>query len=154
MDVSATSSTSTTSSSYKSYEEQTTLDKDEFLNLFLTELQNQDPLEPMDTSEMTSQLAQMAVVEQIGNLSVTIEEFQNSQSSMAEDMGAIKDMFAQTSQSFGLYSGLIGKEGYYYDQDGQGVSGQIDSIILRENEYYAVIGNTEVPVDQLYKVAE
>ena len=39
-------------------------DLNRFLNLLITQLQNQDPLEPLDANEFTSQLVQFASVEQ------------------------------------------------------------------------------------------
>jgi flagellar basal-body rod modification protein FlgD len=39
-------------------------ERDQFLTLFLTQLQNQDPTSPMDTNEMTNQLVQFTSVEQ------------------------------------------------------------------------------------------
>ena len=39
-------------------------DLNKFLTLLVTQLQNQDPLDPMDTNEFTSQLVQFASVEQ------------------------------------------------------------------------------------------
>lgn len=39
-------------------------DLNKFLNLLVTQLQNQDPLEPMDATQFTSQLVQFASVEQ------------------------------------------------------------------------------------------
>jgi len=39
-------------------------DLNRFLNLLVTQLKNQDPLDPMDSSEFTSQLVQFASVEQ------------------------------------------------------------------------------------------
>jgi len=39
-------------------------DLNKFLNLLVTQLQNQDPLEPMDANEFTNQLVQFANVEQ------------------------------------------------------------------------------------------
>lgn len=43
---------------------QLTNDFDDFLTLLTTQLQNQDPLEPMDSSEFTNQLVQFSSVEQ------------------------------------------------------------------------------------------
>lgn len=40
----------------------------DFLALLVTQLQNQDPLNPMDNAEMTSQLAQINTVEQLEQL--------------------------------------------------------------------------------------
>lgn len=39
-------------------------DLNQFLNLLVTQLQNQDPLEPLDSNEFTAQLVQFASVEQ------------------------------------------------------------------------------------------
>jgi len=36
------------------------LGKDDFLQLLVTQLQNQDPLNPMDSTEFTAQLAQFS----------------------------------------------------------------------------------------------
>ncbi|MGI9463639.1 MAG: flagellar hook assembly protein FlgD [Aestuariivirgaceae bacterium] len=40
------------------------LDYDNFLQLLVTQMQNQDPLNPMDSTEYTAQLAQFSNVEQ------------------------------------------------------------------------------------------
>lgn len=57
-DSSSTSSTSTSSDSYQ----------DLFLTLLTTELQYQDPLDPVDDTQMVSQLAEMSSLEQITSL--------------------------------------------------------------------------------------
>ncbi|MFJ2990552.1 flagellar hook assembly protein FlgD [Collimonas sp. NPDC087041] len=43
-----------------------------FLKLLVTQLNNQDPLNPMDNAELTSQLAQMSTVSGIENLNSTL----------------------------------------------------------------------------------
>lgn len=43
--------------------------QDQFLTLLVTQLRNQDPLNPMQNAELTSQLAQISTVEGISNLS-------------------------------------------------------------------------------------
>lgn len=50
------------------------LDQDAFLSLLTSELQNQDPLEPMDNSDMVSQLAEFANLEQITAMSETLSD--------------------------------------------------------------------------------
>jgi len=46
--------------------------QDRFLTLLVTQLQNQDPLNPMDNAQVTTQLAQMATVSGIGQLNNTL----------------------------------------------------------------------------------
>lgn len=49
-------------------------DFDDFLTLLTTQLKNQDPLEPMDTSEFTNQLVQFSGVEQQLRTNDTLED--------------------------------------------------------------------------------
>lgn len=50
-----------------------TMDKDDFLTLFVTQLQQQDPLNPKDGTEMAAQLAQFNSLEQMMNVNKTLE---------------------------------------------------------------------------------
>lgn len=45
-----------------------------FLTLLVTQMQNQDPLNPLDNAEVTSQLAQLNTVTGIENLNATLEQ--------------------------------------------------------------------------------
>ena len=45
----------------------------QFLNILLTQLQNQNPLDPMDTKEFTGQLAQFSALEQQINTNVKLD---------------------------------------------------------------------------------
>lgn len=58
--------------------------QDQFLTLLVTQMQNQDPLNPMDNAQVTSQLAQLSTVTGIDKLNVTLQSlmgsYQNSQS--------------------------------------------------------------------------
>ncbi len=47
--------------------------ENQFLTLLTTQLQNQDPMNPMDNSQLTSQLAQISTVEGITNLNTTLQ---------------------------------------------------------------------------------
>lgn len=58
------------------------LDKDDFLNLLITQLQNQDPLNPTDSAEFTAQLAQFSSLEQLGNVNDNLQELKNFQASI------------------------------------------------------------------------
>lgn len=51
----------------------TTMDKDAFLNLLVTQLRNQNPLEPMDNTEFIAQMAQFSALEQAQNTNRTVK---------------------------------------------------------------------------------
>ena len=44
-----------------------------FLTLLVTQLQNQDPMNPVDNAQMTSQMAQISTVSGIEKLNTTVE---------------------------------------------------------------------------------
>ncbi|MDT8363608.1 MAG: flagellar hook assembly protein FlgD [Nitrosomonas sp.] len=48
--------------------------QERFLKLLVTQMQNQDPLSPMDNAEVTSQLAQISTVSGIDKLNATLEK--------------------------------------------------------------------------------
>jgi len=58
------------------------LGKDDFMNLLVAQLQNQDPLNPMDSTAFTSQLAEFSSLEQLANVNENLEYLQMYQSSI------------------------------------------------------------------------
>ena len=60
----------------------TILGKDDFLTLLITQLQNQDPLDPTDSVEYTAQLAQFSSLEQLSNVNQNLEYLQLYQASI------------------------------------------------------------------------
>jgi len=59
------------------------LEKDDFMNLFLTQMSNQDPTSPMDSAGMTAQMAQLGSMEQLQNLNKGMETLNKTQASAA-----------------------------------------------------------------------
>lgn len=55
------------------------LDKDGFLKILMTQLQHQDPSDPMNSQEMVAQMTQLSSLEQIMNMSKSIEMLVESQ---------------------------------------------------------------------------
>lgn len=58
------------------------LDKDAFLKILITELTNQDPLEPLKDRDFIAQLAQLSQLEQVVNMASAIENMVSSIASL------------------------------------------------------------------------
>lgn len=90
-----------------------TLDQNTFMTLLLTQLQNQDPTKPMDSTEYLAQLAQFTNVTELQNLRSTVEDLSSSLQA------------SQTVAASNLVGHLVmveGKQGYLlsnYTLDGQ-----------------------------------
>ena len=72
--------------------------KDEFLKLLVTQLSHQDPMQPMESHQFASQLAQFSSLEQLQNLNGTMEE------------GVMSDFMMAQSINNTLATTLIGKQ--------------------------------------------
>jgi flagellar basal-body rod modification protein FlgD len=79
-----------TSNSSSSASSSTAAAQNQFMTLLVTQMQNQDPLNPMDNSQMTSQLAQLSTVSGINTLNSTVQSllasYQSSQTLQAASM--------------------------------------------------------------------
>ncbi len=58
-----------------------TLDQADFMRLMTEQLRHQDPLKPMDNTQMVAQMAQLSQVQGITDLNNTVKGFQDSMSS-------------------------------------------------------------------------
>ena len=109
------------------------LGQDDFLLLMTTQLQNQDPMKPMEDGEFLSQMAQFSTASGIGDLQKSFEEFSQSMYSnqayqaanlvghsvmttsgegVLDDSGEIKGAVDVPSSSLDVKVGI-------YDQSGQ-----------------------------------
>ncbi len=59
------------------------LGKDAFMKLMLTQMKNQDPMNPMQSHEMAAQLAQFTSLEQLQNVNTTLGEMHKEQAPLA-----------------------------------------------------------------------
>jgi flagellar basal-body rod modification protein FlgD len=74
------------------------MDKDAFLKLMIAQLQNQDPLEPLDGTDYSAQLAQFSSLEQMQNINETL------------NMSLDANYLLTQSITNTMTAGLIGKE--------------------------------------------
>lgn len=84
---------------------------DDFLKLMITELQNQDPLDPTDSSEF---LQQVTLIRQIG-----------ANDKLTETLGQVL-----AGQELTSASSMIGKTVVATDTKGQSVTGKVDRVTL------------------------
>lgn len=64
---------------YTTESDNSTLGKDAFLQILITQLQNQDPTNPMDDREFIAQMAQFSSLEQMQNMTKAMESLLESQ---------------------------------------------------------------------------
>ncbi len=82
------------------------VDKEQFLNLLVTELKYQDPLQPMDNTEYVAQLATFSELEQMQNVAKTTEV------SRATSMVGSLVTVETTNETTGIVSEVTGKVDY------------------------------------------
>lgn len=82
--VSSTSNTNLLSDYMQSSKSKNTAEaqQDRFLKLLVTQMQNQDPLNPMDNAQVTSQMAQISTVTGIDKLNTTLKSMTDSFSAL------------------------------------------------------------------------
>ena len=68
---------------YKTKEEHATLDREDFMKLFVTQLQYQDPMNPMESAEMASQVAQFNMVDLLYKNNSALEEMAKAENTAA-----------------------------------------------------------------------
>ncbi|MHC4270014.1 MAG: flagellar hook assembly protein FlgD [Planctomycetota bacterium] len=109
----------------------TTVSKDEFLRLFVAQLQNQSPMDPLKGHEFIAQLAQFSSVEQLSNLN----------SSFGDTL-----KFQQLSGG----SEFIGKKATYFNKASGGLdTGVIEGAVTDGSTISVVIGNRNIPISDV-----
>ncbi len=109
------------------------LDKLDFLNLLTTQLQHQDPLDPMDDKEFVAQLAQFSSLEQLTNISSGVDGLTNAMSrqeliNTATYIG--KDI---TAAGYGISKSGDKISDVYYDFDEEISGGQVNIFDANNN---------------------
>src|SRR5438270_13997015 len=120
--TSATDSTSKSSSSTSSTtpKSRTGVDYNTFLQLLIAEMKNQDPTNPMDTSQYMSQFAQLSSVEQAMQTNTKLDALLSSQSLSQAD-------------------GQIGKTVSFTDSTGATFSGKVASVSINTDGSVATL---------------
>lgn len=120
------------------------LDKDAFLRILLTQLQNQDPMNPMEDKEFIAQMAQFSSLEQMTNMNANIESL----------------VMMQMQQDFVSHSDLIGKKIEWEkvsngdgDKEAAVKSGIVTSVVFKDGQAQLIVdGETKVNMKDVLSV--
>lgn len=110
-----------------------TLGQDDFIKMLTTELANQDPMKPQDSSEMLAQLSQIGVVQSMTQMQAKLTQF-------------------GTDQQVTLAQSLINKDVQVQDSDGNLVTGKVDMVSLSNGTVSLIINNQSYPVSSLQSI--
>lgn len=123
------------------------LDMGEFIKLMVTELQNQDPLNPMENSEILTQISQIREIEASEKMSKTLEALQSSQNAVL------------LGQSLANAGALIGRtvtgQVEARTEDGvqvENVTGVVDRVSLDAGKPILHVGDKKFALDKILDV--
>lgn len=111
------------------------LTADSFMKLLITELQNQDPTEPLGNEQLLAQISSMRELQSNIELSDTLKEI-------------------TTGQSLTQAAGLIGKEIEGQEGTQSPVAGVVDRAFVKDGKAYVGIGTSELPVSAITSVQQ
>lgn len=97
------------------------MDRDAFLKILITQLQYQDPTQPLQDREFIAQMAQFSSLEQMNKM-------------------AQSNQHLYVINSMTLGAEMIGKNATYFDADGVEVSGEVTSLKTVEGVVKLEIG--------------
>ena len=118
------------------------LGKDEFLKILMTQLQNQDPLDPMDDKDFVAQMATFSQLEQTMNMASSINKLVENQS------------ISPVVQ----YSHMIGKEVTYEDVNDDEMKELVTSEVVSVSQkngsaIFELENGKEIKADEINKVS-
>jgi flagellar basal-body rod modification protein FlgD len=119
----------------KAQNEASGLNKDEFLQLLVAQLKNQDPTSPVGSQEFMSQMAAFSTLEQVTNLAVASEE---------------QNQMLAANQSLSL----VGHDVTYLKEDETTAEGKVESVEFGEGGFSLTIdGESGIPAGAVTKVS-
>lgn len=119
--------------------------RDEFLNLLVTQLRNQDPLEPVKQEDFLGQLAQFSSLEGIEKLNSNFEGYLHLQEEMLQ------------LQSLSGAANLVGQEVVFEtaitddNPIGQN-SGTVESVVVEDGQVKLKVNGTSFSVSELVEI--
>lgn len=117
------------------------LNADTFMQLFTKQLANQDPMNPMDSSQFLNQFSQITQVQSVAELTKTMGNFQNTMTSMLNSNKA-----AQAE-------GILGKQVQYTDSTGVQAAGTVSAMSIAPDGSVSLnIGGSAVDLSSITQI--
>jgi flagellar basal-body rod modification protein FlgD len=126
------SSQSTQSSSFSSSND--SLTADDFLKMLIAELQNQDPLEPVNNSEIVQQVSSIREIEANQELSSTLKGM-------------------SLEQTLSAANSLIGQTVCATNDNSEQVSGTVTGVYIEDGKALLYVNGETVSMDNVYVIA-
>ena len=109
------------------------LNTEAFLKIMVAELQSQDPLEPMDSSEIVNQIASIRAIQSNDKLSDTLDS-------------------VRLGQNVSTASSLIGKIITGLNSDSKSVTGTVDRVEVTDSVATLYVGADAISLDNVSKI--
>ncbi len=109
------------------------LDLNAFLSMMIAELQNQDPLNPMDNAQLLQQVSQIREIESNLRLVSTLESLVRA-------------------ESFATGTNLIGRMVKGLDAEGKEVMGVVEKVSADDKGFYVHFDNTTIAMKNIREV--
>lgn len=119
------------------------LSSDTFLQLLVMQMQYQDPLEPVQNTEMLAQLAQFSALEQSIKTNTSIVSLQQDIQTLSQN---VQSMSMSASQQ------MIGRYIEGSSIEGTPVKGKVDGVSIENGVVLLNVGLNKVPINQVQSV--
>ncbi|MHB1035590.1 MAG: flagellar hook assembly protein FlgD [Pirellulales bacterium] len=114
------------------------LDLDQFLKLMISELQNQDPMEPMKNSEIMQQVTQIREIESNTRLNQTLGAVQ-----LGQNLASASSMLDKQIRA--LADGQNGQDGKY-------ITGRVDGVSIENGVPKLRVGENRVALNNITEI--
>ncbi len=120
MNISSVTSAVNQSSAAATAQRKTTLTQDDFMNLFITQLKYQDPLQPLDNNQMATQMAQFNTVDALAKMNDTLNQMMTNQASLnnLQAGSLIGKKIEAKGNSLSIQQGVVSDGAYQLAQPG------------------------------------
>jgi len=109
------------------------LNLDTFIKLLVAELQNQDPMSPMDNAQILQQVSQIRAIESSTRLTTTLEA-------------------VLLGQNMSTASSLLGRTISGLDDASNKVTGKVDRVSVTEGEAKLHVGNSTISLKNIGEI--